>query len=599
MQNNNYIDFISNLQPDLSQVQTFEDLIKSHEKEEAFQVDEADKADALKQSLNTHKDFMSLIPEALQSFVLHVIKKEFKDDVKAYRASVPLFEQMFTKENCRLANSLIDKKRDESHRKHNSQRKELLLWASQLLKLVGSGRGGALPLALVNEYKASVEAQEAFINSHRLIGLNGKSYKLSKNKRQQRNAQNYRISKTFEQIANDKKFTFSFITLTLPPEYHPNPKFGKCSFSGKTPSQAKAKLNNFWELIRANLAKAGLKVGDDFFGMQVNEAHKDSTLHKHLMIYHSKKNIKIIHQIIKDVEHRERQAIAKAQGISIKKVKFKFDIKLNNGKAKASTYLFKYISKSLDDKDTLTIEACRSFYSARAFNFFGLDGKINAFNHMCSNYKSYEKVLSQSLTDMFSSRNLYDFIKFHKDKFNTVSSGKIFLGVAYEENGNFTLIEKRQFCLFECADKNDVNLANVSNAISYSIFQAKGSYSTLQNKAKTYNLLLSQYLTEKASKGFNVVLKDGFVMSDKFHSLRDKELSELKESFDSNFIDSFANDFIKDFAKDTNNSDINKFNELVTVILHYSSENELSSFSKSKFSLMTQEKIKEFDLLEA
>ena len=88
-------------------------------------------------------------------------------------------------------------------------------------------------------------------------------------------------------------------------------------------------------------------------------------------------------------------------------------------------------------------------------------------------------------------------------------------------------------------------------------------------------------------------------MNDKFHSLRDKELTELKESFDSNFIDSFTNDFIKDFAKDTNNSDINKFNELVTVILHYSSENELSSFSKSKFSLMTQEKIKEFDLLEA
>lgn len=588
MQNNNeqYFNLISNISID--NASSFKEFIKLHEQAEACQVKQIEKSDPLKQSIKAHKDFIDFIPEVLQSYVLYVVKKEFKDDVGLYRASVPLFEKLFNSEHCRLANKLIDKKKDDSHRKHNSQRKELLLWAAQLLKLVGSGRGGALPLALVNEYKASIEAQEAFINSHRLVGLNGKSYKLSKNKRQQRNAQNYRISKTFEQIANDKKFTFSFITLTLPPEYHPNPKFGKCSFSGKTPSQAKDKLNKYWELIRANLAKAGLKVGDDFFGMQVNEAHKDSTLHKHLMIYHSKKNINLIHQIIRDVEKREKIAIAKAQGISLKKVKFKFDIKLNNGKAKASTYLFKYISKSLDDKDTLIVEACRSFYSARAFNFFGLDGKINAFNHMCSNFKSYDIVLNQSLIDMFSSRNLYDFIKHHKDKFNTVSSGDVFLGVAYEENGKLTLIEKRQFCLFECASKEEVNLANVSNAISYSIFQAKGSYSTLQNKTKTYNLLLSKYLTEKASKGFNVVLKDGFTMDDKFHSLRDKELNELKESFDSNFIDSFTNDFIKDFAKDTNNSDINMFNELVTVILHYSSKNELSSFLKSEFSLMTQ-----------
>ena len=433
--NGNYINLISNLQVGYNNAESFEDFIKLHEQEEAFIIASNDKKDTLKQSIEAHKDFLSLVPETLQSYVLYVVKKEFKSDIGAYRASVPLFEKMFSKEHYKLANKLIDKKKDDSHRKHNSQRKELLLWASQLLKLVGSGRAGALPLALVNDYKDSIEAQEAFVNNHRLIGLNGKSYKLSKNKRQQRNAQNYRIAKTLEQIAKDKKFTFSFITLTLPPEYHPNPKFGRCSYSGKTPSQAKAKLNNFWELIRANLAKAGLKVGDDFFGMQVNEAHKDSALHKHLMIYHSKKNIRLIHQIIRDVEKRERIAIAKAFGISLKKVKFKFDIKLNNGKAKASTYLFKYISKSLDDKDTLIIEACRSFYSARAFNYFGVDGKISTFNHLCSNFKSYEKVLSQSLMDVFSSRNLYDFIKFHKDKFNTVSNGDVFLGVAYEENG--------------------------------------------------------------------------------------------------------------------------------------------------------------------
>ncbi|MEG1767056.1 MAG: replication endonuclease [Comamonas sp.] len=579
--NEQYFNLISNI--NINNASNFEELVKLHEQAEACQVKQIEQNDPIKQSLQAYKDFIDLIPEVLQSYVLYVVKNEFKNDLGAYRSSVPMFENLFNREHCRLANRLIDKKKDDSHRKHNSERKELLLWACQLLKLIGSGRGGALPLALVNEYKESLEAQEAFINNHRLIGLNGKSYKLSKNKRKKRNAQNYRISKTFEQIAEDKKFTFSFITLTLPPEYHPNPKFGHCSYSGKTPSQAKAKINSYWELIRANLAKAGLKVGDDFFGLQVNEAHKDSTLHKHLMIYHSKKNISLIHQVIKNVEHRERQAIAKTQGISIKKVKFKFDIKLNNEKAKASSYLFKYISKSLDDKETLTVEACRSFYSTRAFNHFGLDGKINTFNHLCSNYKSYENILTHKLIDVFSSRDLYNFLIHHKDKFKSISSDGIFLGVAYEEQGNITLIEKRQYCLFECPDKNYITLNDVSAVINHSVAKARFSYCTLQSKAKHYSYLVNEYLTDKKSKGVNVLLKDGFSIPEQFHCLRDKELEELKNKFDSNFRDDFTNEYIKDYSNNT-------FEELVTVILHYSRENDLQPFSKPEIPPDGQEK---------
>jgi len=587
MNNENYFNLIDNIQ--VNDAKNFDDFVKLHEQQEALIIAKIDKADTLKQSQLKNKDFISLIPKTLLSYVLYVVESEFKSDVSAYRASVPLFEKLFKEKDCLLANKLIDKKKVDSHRKHTSQRKALLLWASQLLKLVGARRGGALPLALVNEYKASIEAQESFIAGHRLIGINGKSYKLSKNKRQQRNAQNYRISKTMEKLAKDSKFTFSFVTLTLPPEYHPNPKFGKCSYSGKTPEQAKEKLNQFWKLIRANLAKNGFKVGVDFFGIQVNEAHKDSTLHKHLLIYHSKKKsiIKKIHRIIKDVQNREKIEIAKKQGIPLKDVRFKFDIKLNNGKAKASSYLFKYISKSLDNKETLEIEACRSFYSARAFNYFGLDGKINAFNHLCSNHKNYDKVLSQALIDVFSTRNLYEFIKFHKDKFQAVYKYDVFLGVAYEENGNLTLIEKRQYCLFECPNYKEVALNEVNNAISYSVSNARFSYSTLQNKAKLYNLYINEYLTDKADIGFNVILKNGFSMDKNFHSMRDNELNKFKEEFDKDFKNSFSTEYIKDFSyKDS-------FLELVTVIQHYSSKNELTSFLNSpEYSLIAKKQEK-------
>ena len=434
----NKIDLISNIQ--INNAKTFNEFVELHEKEEFIQLEQIDKADILKQSIKQNQDFFNLIPELLKSYVLYIVEKEFKNNISAYRATVPLFEKLFTLENNRIAESLIHKKKDVSSKEHNSKRQEILLWASQLLKLVGASRSGALPFVLINEYKASQEAQEAFTANHKLISLSGKTIKLSTTKRKQRNAQNYRISKTLEQIANDKNFTFSFITLTLPPEFHPNPKLGKCSYLGATPSQAKNKINKYWELIRANLAKAGLIVGNDFFGIQVNEAHKDSCLHKHILIYHSKKNIDLIHQIIKDVELRERKTISKIQNINLNKVKFKFDIKLNNGKAKASSYLFKYISKSLDDKETLEIEACRSFYSARAFNIFGLNSKITTFNHLCSNFKNYTNILNQNLIDVFATRNLYEFLKFHKDKFKSVMSEKTFLGVQYEDHGNLTLI---------------------------------------------------------------------------------------------------------------------------------------------------------------
>jgi len=514
---------------------------------ESFSTEEKTK---LTNQIRLNKEFWNLIPFILKSHVVYIINNEFNGDLKAYRETVPLFEQLFKQNHLLIANNVIVKKSD-NYREKSKQRRNNLLWACQLLKLVGSRRCGALPFALINEYKSNQDAQEAFIAGHRLIGLDGKIHKLSTTKRKQRNAQNYRISKTFEELAKDKKFTFSFITLTLPPEYHPNPRFGKCSYSGKMPSEALSKLNSYWELIRANLAKSGLKVGDDFFGMQVNEAHKDSTLHKHLVIYHSKNNTQKIHQVIEAVEHREKQAIAKAQAISLKKVKFHFDIKLNNGKAKASTYLFKYICKSLDDKETLVIEACRSFYSARAFNYFGLDGKINAFNHLCSNYKSYDKVFGQKLLEVFETRDLYGFIKHYKENFNTVSKDGVFLGVAYEDKANITLIEKRQYCLLEHIDADDNAILKSKNK-----FNMKNSYSILIDKVDKYIDYIDDYLKEKNQQGFNVVLKDGSSMSSDFYSNRFIELNNLE----------------RDFYNSLNNT-------LVTVNLHYSRENELSSFS--------------------
>ncbi|MFV0680846.1 hypothetical protein [Ottowia sp.] len=94
--NEQYFNLISNISIDNASI--FEKFIKLHEQAEACQVKQIEKSDPLKQFLKAHKDFINLIPEILQSYVLYVVKNEFKNDVGAYRASVPMFEKLFTQE---------------------------------------------------------------------------------------------------------------------------------------------------------------------------------------------------------------------------------------------------------------------------------------------------------------------------------------------------------------------------------------------------------------------------------------------------------------------------------------------------------------------
>lgn len=120
-----------------------------------------------------------------------------------------------------------------------------------------------------------------------------------------------------------------------------------------------------------------MRFGDDLFGIQVIECQADSTLHLHCCLWHSEEDTDDIHRAIYKVRDNSKEFV-------------RFDVQLNNGKAKASTYLFKYVLKTHtsytdnnQDDNAIKNMTARNLYGIRSFNFFGLKGSITKFNFLC------------------------------------------------------------------------------------------------------------------------------------------------------------------------------------------------------------------------
>ncbi|WZB69164.1 hypothetical protein WJ968_21060 [Achromobacter xylosoxidans] len=88
----------------------------------------------------------------------------------------------------------------------NKRKKEALLYASQLLGLIGKGVSHYIDSSLLNLYIEEIKKQERFVNSNRLINSVGAIKKIPsvENKQRQKVMQITRISKCLGQLAQDK-----------------------------------------------------------------------------------------------------------------------------------------------------------------------------------------------------------------------------------------------------------------------------------------------------------------------------------------------------------------------------------------------------------
>lgn len=462
-------------------------------------------------------DLLDKIPFQYQKFVSNTINTIHKGNVEEYKKTIPVFLEKFSSKFKLYAENDFSK----DNRELNKKKKQAILWAGQLLKTVGGKHmTQTAPFAVINEYQNQIEKQTEFCQKNKLMNSAGKFFSLTtpEQRKKQRNAENIKRIKAMEKKAKDLGFIFIFLTFTLPPVFHPNPSIGKNSYNGASPEQALDTINHFWKIYRANLAEQGLKTGSDFFGVWVKEGHKDSCIHKHALLFIDPQKVGIYKRIFNTVLKNERIRLARFYNFEVKKFKMNWDFKeeansKNKKKAKASSYLFKYLSPDINHKDTLANDALFFAYGSRRIQFFGEKGKMTVFRHLVKNWKEYKNsIKSEAVIDMLETKNLYLFNKYHQENFKNVSvvtfdKKRNYLGVSYIPKDTWDgihqqelLISKKQFSLIE--DKEEIlhsnNLGN--KAIREIVLK---HIDKAQERQRYFNNLMVSYFKKQLSKGID------------------------------------------------------------------------------------------------
>lgn len=482
---------------------------------------------------NRRELFFSLIPDIQKSYVEWIIKNKFKKDVNAFIDNRSQFLKFYTRKLCDFANDDVCRmgasKKDI--RSFNKRKKEALLYSSQLLGLVGNGGTNYLNNSLVDYYVNEQKEQENFLENFRLINSSGKITKLLSNekKKQKQLAQTLNISAAMAQMAKDNNYEYCLVTLTLPGSYHPAPanKRSLDGFNGAKPLQAQRQIQKFWEDIRANLAIQGLHSGKQYFGAICCESHLDSTLHKHCLIYSSKKDQIKIHKVINAVSQRWATRLKEPLNFDIKE----YDEKRGGNGA---TYIFKYITKTAGsylEKDNVIIKnmALRSFYSARAFEFFGIKKVVAKFNFLLENYQDYKALFSSDIQDMFEKFDYYRFIKKYERFFKVIRDDKKkikFISFDLEGNNefikksnlnkNYVLIEKKIYSIFETSenfrekikDKNIIDdIKQLNKDCEDNVFAFR-AYEDVMIKQEKYNIDIEDIVKLNLKEGINTITKN-------------------------------------------------------------------------------------------
>lgn len=397
-----------------------------------------------------------------------------------------------------------------------------------------------------------------------------------------------------------------------------------------------------------------------------SEVHQDSTIHLHIIIYHSKENSLLVNKAIVGVSHNgekrrnrslkskvryetfssdmrnkinkchnelnsrralgkkfcgiDRNLQAKIVRYEEKKTRYEnsvsyfdkkaahhlseynvnFHMKQSNGKAKGSTYLFKYIMKTTNGngKDSATKNAAaRWYYSARAFSFFGVENSLSKFNFIIENKARYLDLFSDHLKQCLKTHDYYTFLNMYTDFFhverdqngaiafirydmqgNNASREYFELKATANYNNQFVLIEKNVYNIVETNQNFFINgtqeIRNIRKLDETAIENAEvfKAYDLVCQKQLDYNYSVENYKMKTQGKFItkakdqDLGLSNGMIEESVFDDLEYFD-EECQKAFISNRI------YLLNSYSDLSNN-IN-----VTVDQSYSSEKQASKLA--------------------
>lgn len=198
------------------------------------------------------------------------------------------------------------------------------------------------------------------------------------------------------ELAEERDFTWLFITTTCPPEFHSNPSNGNRCYNGASIKDTDKNLAGKWNNLRKRLTKSKYKhlafSLETAFGKRVKEPQKDATVHYHYILFCDKALDSEYHDLFKAV-FGESDAACDVVRKGYKKDRVTGEeIKLESDEeASAASYVMKYISKGLSvdildengevvELDKAHLEAWKKCGGIRAISSFGFNGVRTKYN---------------------------------------------------------------------------------------------------------------------------------------------------------------------------------------------------------------------------
>jgi hypothetical protein len=107
----------------------------------------------------------------------------------------------------------------------------------------------------------------------------------------ERFAKLYSFLKAMDLLSIEQKLSAAMLTITLEPEWHPNPLNGAEKWNGKSPREAHKSFCERWQAVLRDLHRIGIRLS----GLRVVEPHRDGCPHYHIwLLYRPEHEKKIL-----------------------------------------------------------------------------------------------------------------------------------------------------------------------------------------------------------------------------------------------------------------------------------------------------------------
>lgn len=193
-------------------------------------------------------------------------------------------------------------------------------------------------------------------------------------------AETYAMQKGLEKLAVKHGLILGFATLTLPGEYHANPKSGHRAsvWNGSTIRDGHDVLQEAWELLRALCHQDGIVLS----GGRCEEPHEDGTAHRHQFFYVDPAHMPTIEQHLLSLQNK-LGSIDLRWIQPVENGKPDIHIEMRGGeitervevhptkRASPASYVMKYVYKGLA-AEMSSEKAWRSIQGIRAMQWFGV-----------------------------------------------------------------------------------------------------------------------------------------------------------------------------------------------------------------------------------